>query len=77
MSIRAATRARKTVLRMRFMFERSFHLEAIQATWLAHVATCFRAESRRREETSPGTSPREIARMMKEKGREVKKESEP
>lgn len=22
---------------MRFMFERSFHLEAIQATWLAHV----------------------------------------
>ncbi len=37
MSRRAARRARKTFLRIRFMFERSFRLEVIQATWLAHT----------------------------------------
>jgi hypothetical protein len=77
MSIRAATRARKTVLRTRFIFEKSFRLEAVQATWLAHVGDVLSGGEQEARRDSLGSTPREIARMMKEKGGEVKKESEP
>jgi hypothetical protein len=72
-SIKAATRARKIGLREVFMIKRSFRPELFQPP-VAHVGpVCFRAESRRREARSRGTS-LGIARMMKEKGRDVKEE---
>ncbi len=75
MSVRAATRAKKNVLRIRFMFERSFRLEVIQATWMAHVGDVLSGGEQGARRDFSGDFPK-IARMMKEKRREVKKESE-